>query len=164
MSLKEQLFSDLKEAMREKDTLRKDTIQIVRAGILQIEKDEKIVLDDFGVIDVISRELKKRNDVLPDYEKSGREDSVKEILRQIELLKSYLPKQLSENEIETIVASAIEKLNASSMKDMGAVMAAVTPELKGKADNKTVSGIVKKLLNKQQFLIYPRFIFIKRGF
>ncbi|MBE6011192.1 GatB/YqeY domain-containing protein [Anaeropeptidivorans aminofermentans] len=149
MSLKEQLFSDLKEAMREKDTLRKDTIQIVRAGILQIEKDEKIVLDDFGVIDVISRELKKRNDVLPDYEKSGREDSVKEILRQIELLKSYLPKQLSENEIETIVASAIEKLNASSMKDMGAVMAAVTPELKGKADNKTVSGIVKKLLNKQ---------------
>ena len=149
MSLKEQLFSDLKEAMREKDTLRKDTIQIVRASILQIEKDEKIVLDDFGVIDVISRELKKRNDVLPDYEKSGREDSVKEILRQIELLKSYLPKQLSENEIETIVASAIEKLNASSMKDMGAVMAAVTPELKGKADNKTVSGIVKKLLNKQ---------------
>lgn len=149
MSLKEQLFSDLKEAMREKDTLRKDTIQIVRAAILQIEKDEKIVLDDFGVIDVISKELKKRNDVLPDYEKSGREDSVKEILRQVELLKSYLPKQLSENEIESIVASVIEKLNASSMKDMGAVMAAVTPELKGKADNKTISSIVKNLLNKQ---------------
>lgn len=147
MSLKEQLLQDMKVSMREKDTIRKDTIQIVRAGILQIEKDTKQELGDDGVVGVISRELKKRYDVLPDYEKSGREESIMDIKRQIEILKSYLPEQLSENEIINIVQNAIKELGASSMKDMGNVMKLITPKFKGRADNKLVSEIVKKNLS-----------------
>jgi uncharacterized protein YqeY len=74
MSLKEQLFADLKTAMKEKDTIKKDTIQLIRSGVLQIEKDNKVELDDEGVIEVISKQLKSRRDSLPDYEKSGRQD------------------------------------------------------------------------------------------
>ncbi len=146
MSLKEKLLQDLKEAMKEKDSVLKDTIQIVRAGVLQIEKDNKVELDDEGIMEVISKEIKKRNDVLPDYERSGREDSILEIKRQIEILKAYLPQQLSENEIEQIVKEAINELGATSPKDMGKVMKVVTPKVKGRADNKIVSELVKKNL------------------
>lgn len=147
MSLKERLLQDFKVSMKEKDTLRKDTIQIVRAGILQIEKDNKTQLNDNEIISVISKELKKRYDVLPDYERSGREDSIKEINRQIEILKSYLPEQLSEIEVDEIVSAAIAEVGASSMKDMGKVMSILSPKLQGRADNKLVSGLVKKYLS-----------------
>lgn len=146
MTLKEILMQDLKEAMKNKDTLKKDTIQIIRAGVLQIEKDNKIELDDEGVIGVLSSELKKRNDVLPDYEKSGRDDLVQQVNSQIEIIKSYLPEQLSEEEIIKI----IEDLKASNgfltMKDMGKLMGLLSKELKGKADGKLVSELVKKSL------------------
>lgn len=147
MSLKERLLQDMKASLKEKDTLRKDIIQIVRAGVLQVEKDNKIELDDSGVIDVISREMKKRYDVLPDYEKSGREDSISEINRQIEILKSYLPEQLSEDEVDRIVKETITETGSSSMKDMGKVMKEVSPKVKGRADSKLVSELVKKNLS-----------------
>lgn len=147
MSLKEQLFNDLKAAMKEKDTVRKEIIQIVRAGILQIEKDNKIDnLDDDSVLSVISKEIKKVNDVLPDFKRAERQDLVDEANRKIELLKAYLPEQLSEADIEGIVAGAIKKTGASTMRDMGKVMGTVTAETKGKADNKLVSEIVKRML------------------
>ncbi|MBM6829513.1 GatB/YqeY domain-containing protein [Anaerotignum lactatifermentans] len=146
MSLKEQLFADLKTAMKEKDTVRKDTVQLIRSGILQIEKDKKIELDDEGVIDVISKQLKSRRDSLPDFEKSGRQDLIEKLNREIEILLSYLPEQLSETEIEAIVAEAVAQTGASNMKDMGKVMAIVTPKVKGRADNKVVGGLVKKML------------------
>ncbi len=147
MSLKEQLFNDLKAAMKEKDTVRKEIIQIVRAGVLQIEKDSKIDdLDDDRVLSVISKEIKKINDVLPDFKRADRQDLVDEANRKIELLKAYLPEQLSEAEIEGIVTEAISKTGASTMRDMGKVMGAVTAETKGKADNKLVSEIVKRML------------------
>ena len=76
MSLKDKLMLDLKEAMKDKDTIRKNTVQLVRSGVLQIEKDKKIELDDEGVLDVISKELKKRRDSMPDYVKSGRQDLI----------------------------------------------------------------------------------------
>lgn len=148
MSLKEQLFADLKEAMKQKDTILKDTVQMVRAGILQIEKDKKIELDDDGVIDVVAKELKKCYDVLPDYKKSGRTDLIDELNRRCEILKSYLPEQLTEDEIKAIVEKAISEADARSMKDMGKVMAIVSPKVKGRADNKTVGEIVKKSLQK----------------
>ncbi len=147
MSLKEQLFNDLKAAMKEKDTVRKEIIQIVRAGVLQIEKDNKIDdLDDNSVLSVISKEIKKINDVLPDFKRAERQDLVDEANRKIELLKAYLPEQLSEAEIEGIVTEAIKKTGASTMRDMGKVMGTVTAETKGKADNKLVSEIVKRML------------------
>ena len=149
MSLKEQLFADLKEAMKQKDNILKDTIQMVRAGVLQIEKDKKIELEDDGVIDVIIKEIKKCNDVLPDFEKSGRQDLIDELNKKLTILKSYLPEQLSVDEINQIVLCAIEEAGASSMKDMGKVMSLVSDKIKGRADSKTTSEIVKKLLQQK---------------
>ena len=146
MSLKEGLFADLKTAMKEKDAVRKDTVQLIRSGILQIEKDKKIELDDEGVIDVIAKQLKSRRDALPEYEKSGRQDLIEKLNKEIEILLGYLPEQLSEEEIQAIVEAAVAESGAATMKDMGKVMAIVTPKVKGRADNKVVGNFVKKML------------------
>ena len=119
MSLKEQLLQDMKEAMKEKDTIRKNTVQLVRSGILQIEKDKQIELDDEGILDVIAKELKKRRDSIPDFEKSGRTDLLEGLNKEIEVLLGYLPKQLTEDEIKSIVEEAVAESGASTMKDMG---------------------------------------------
>ena len=136
MALKEQLFEDLKSAMKEKDTIRKDTVQLIRSGILQIEKDKKIQLDDQGVIEVIAKQLKSRRDSMPDYVKSGRQDLVEKLNREIKILLNYLPEQLSESEIQKVIEETIAEIGATSMKDLGNVMKAVTPKVKGRADGK----------------------------
>ena len=146
MSLKEQLLADLKTAMKEKDTLKKDTVQLIRSGILQYEKDNKVELDDEGVLDIISKQLKSRRDSLPDYVKSGREDLIEKLNKEIEILLSYLPEQLSEDEIQKIVEEAIAATGAASVKEMGKVMGIVNPKLKGRADMKVVGALVKKML------------------
>ena len=146
MSLKEQLFADLKTAMKEKDTLKKDTVQLIRSGILQYEKDNKVELDDEGVMEIITKQLKSRRDSLPDYIKSGREDLIEKLNKEIEILLGYLPEQLSEDEIQKIVEEAIAATGAASVKEMGKVMGIVNPKLKGRADMKVVGALVKKLL------------------
>ena len=146
MSLKEQLFADLKTAMKEKDTLKKDTVQLIRSGILQFEKDNKVELDDEGVMEIITKQLKSRRDSLPDYVKSGREDLIEKLNKEIEILLGYLPEQLSEDEIQKIVEEAIAATGAASVKEMGKVMGIVNPKLKGRADMKVVGALVKKLL------------------
>ena len=148
MSLKETLLQDLKAAMKDKDIIRKNTIQLVRSGVLQIEKDNQVELDDDGVLDVVAKVLKKRRDSLPEYEKSGRTDLIENLNREIEVLLGYLPKQLTEDEIHKIVEETIAETGATTMKDMGKVMGAVSPKVKGRADNRVVSGYVKKLLSK----------------
>lgn len=149
MSLKETLFNDLKLAMKEKDTVKKEVVQIVRAGVLQIEKDTKVDnLDDAGVLSVISKEIKKLNDVLPDFIKAGRQDLIDTANKKIELLKAYLPEQMSEDEIKAVVDEVVKSVGAVSMKDMGKVMGAVSAKTKGRADNKLVSDIVKDTLKK----------------
>ena len=140
MSLKETLLQDLKAAMKDKDIIRKNTIQLVRSGVLQIEKDNQVELDDDGVLDVVAKELKKRRDSLPEYEKSGRTDLIENLNREIEVLLGYLPKQLTEDEIHKIVEETIAETGATTMKDMGKVMGAVSPKVKGRADNRVVSG------------------------
>ena len=146
MSLKEQLFADLKTAMKEKDTLKKDTVQLIRSGILQFEKDNKVELDDEGVMEIITKQLKSRRDSLPDFVKSGREDLIEKLNKEIEILLNYLPEQLSEDEIQKIVEEAIAETGAASVKEMGKVMGIVNPKLKGRADMKVVGALVKKLL------------------
>lgn len=146
MTLKEQLMEDLKAAMKEKDIVRKNAVQMVRASMLQVEKDNKVELDDEGVIDVIAKELKRRRDVLPEYEKSGREDAIAELNREIEVLSAYLPEPLTAEELETIVLQAMEEVSAASMKDMGKIMAAVTPKTRGRADGRQINQIVKSKL------------------
>jgi len=149
MSLKETLLQDMKEAMKQKDTIRKNTIQLVRSGVLQIEKDNHVELDDDGVIDVIAKELKKRRDSLPEFEKSGRTDLIENLNKEIEVLLGYLPEQLTEDEIKIIVEETIAETGASSVKEMGKVMGAVSSKVKGLADNKVVSGFVKQILSKK---------------
>ncbi|MBE7032236.1 MAG: GatB/YqeY domain-containing protein [Ruminococcaceae bacterium] len=147
MSLKEKLMEDLKAAMKDKDIVRKNTVQMVRSSVLQFEKDNLTELDDEGVLDVIARELKKRRDVLPEYEKSGRDDLLADINKEIETLLAYLPEQLTPEELEEIVAAAIAEVGATSMKDMGKIMAAVMPKTKGRADGKMINAIVKTKLS-----------------
>ena len=144
MGLKEQLAADLKQAMKDKDVIRKNTVQLVRSAILQYEKDHLTELDEEGVIEVIAKELKQRKDSLPDFEKSGREDLVENLKREMEVLMTYLPAQLSEEEITEIVREAIAKTGAASDKDMGKVMGMVTAQTKGRADGKTIGAIAKK--------------------
>ena len=146
MSLKEQLLEDLKNAMKDKDVVKKNTVQMTRAAVLQIEKDNSITLDDDGIIDVIAKEVKKRRDVLPEYEKSGRQDLIDGLKAEIDVLLKYLPQQLTEEELEVYVRKALDETGAVSVRDMGKVMQAVMPKVRGRADGKMINMIVKKIL------------------
>lgn len=147
MSLKEKLFQDLKESMKLKDTVRKNTVQSVRAAILQKEKDEQIELDEQAVLLVVASEVKKRKSSLPEFEKSGRQDLIDELKREIEILMTYLPDQMSEEALTQIIRETLESIGATSMKDMGKAMGAIIPKVQGKADNQMVSKIVKSILS-----------------
>lgn len=144
--LKERLLNDLKESMKNKNLIRKNTIQMIRAAILQVEKDKQIELTEEQVIEIIAKETKKRKDAQIEFEKSGREDLINQNNEEIAILSEYLPKQLSEEEIETIVKKVIEETGATTMKDMGTVMKKSKEQIGVAADGKTVSEIVKKLL------------------
>ncbi|WP_330389602.1 GatB/YqeY domain-containing protein [Cellulosilyticum sp. I15G10I2] len=146
MSLKEKLLSDMKEAMKEKDVLRKDTIQMVRGAILQKEKDSLKEVHEEQILDILVQEIKKRKDALVDFEKGNRHDLAESANAEIAVLTAYLPKQLSDDELTEIVRETISEVGASSVKEMGKVMAAITPKVKGKADNGKVSSIVKQCL------------------
>ena len=146
MSLKQRLQEDLKLAMKEKDTIKKNSVQMARSAVLQIEKDNRITLDDDGIIEVIAKEVKKRKDSLPDYEKSGRQDLIDNLKAEIEVLMQYLPQQLTESEVEELVKEAVQETGASSPRDMGKVMQAVMPKVKGRADGKLINQIVKRIL------------------
>ena len=145
--LKEKLLEDMKISMREKNVIRKNVIQMVRAAILQVEKDKQIELNDEQIVEIIAKESKKRKDSLPDYEKSGREDLINQVKEEIEILAEYLPKQLTKEEIERIVEEIIEKTGASTMKDMGTVMKEAKAKIGPAADGKTINEIVKQKLN-----------------
>jgi len=146
MALKDTLMDDLKSAMKDKDTIRKNVVQLIRSGVLQFEKDNKVTLDDDGVLDVIAKQLKQRRDSLPEYEKSGRDDLIAQLKREMELLMEYLPAQLSADELRAIVKETVEATGAASVKDMGKVMAAVMPKTKGRADGKEINAIARELL------------------
>ena len=145
MSLKEQLAADLKESMKNKQTVRKNTVQMVRTAILQKEKDDRVTLDDGDILEVIAKQLKQRKDALPEYEKSGREDLISQLKEEMDVLMGYLPKQLTPDELRPIVEAAVKETGAASMRDMGKVMAAVMPQVKGRADGKAVNAIAKEL-------------------
>ena len=144
--LKEKLLEDLKQAMKEKNLNRKNVVQMVRAAILQVEKDKAIEVTDEQIVEIIAKEAKKRKDSLADYQKGGREDLVAQIEEEIAVLEEYLPKQLSKEEVEEKVKAIIQKTNASSMKDMGMVMKEAKQEIGAAADGKMISDVVKSLL------------------
>ena len=147
MTLKETFMEEMKNAMREKDTMKKNVVTMVRSAIKQYEVDNRVELDDEGVTEIISKEVKKRRDALPEYEKSGREDLVVSLKAEIEYLSKYLPEQMSEDEIKEVVMAVINETGAQGMKDMGKVMGAVIAKTKGRADGKIINVIVKSCLN-----------------
>ncbi len=146
MSLKDLLMDDLKVAMREKDTIRKSVVTMLRAAVKQIEVDQRIELDDEAIIDIIAKQIKQKNNAIVEFRNGERQDLVDLTEKEIEILMTYLPEQLSEEEVYQLVADAIHSTGATSMKDMGKVMGIVTNATKGKADGKLISELVKKAL------------------
>ena len=146
MTLKDRLLSDMRTAMKQKDTVRKTVLSMARAAILQLEKDKRTELDDQGVMEVIAKEIKSRKEALEMFKQGGRQDLVEQNEKEIEILGEYLPPQLSESEIREIIRETIEKVGAAGMKDMGKVMGAVMPQVKGRAEGGTVNKLVKEML------------------
>lgn len=146
MSLKGKLMEDLKTSMKSKDTIRKNTITMVRAAIKQIEVDERIELEDEQILDIISKQVKEKRSAIEDFEKGERQDLVDLTQKEIELLLKYLPEQLTEEEIQKIVLETIDEVNAKSIKDIGLVMKSVMPKVKGKTDGNIVNKIVRNML------------------
>ena len=144
--MKEELLQDLKEAMKNKDTLRKDTITMLRAAILQVGKDSQKVLNDDEICAIVAKEVKKRKESVKEYEDAGREDIADNLKKEIEILSKYLPEQLTEDEIRKMVEDTIVESGAASPRDMGKVMSILRPKTAGKADGKLVSDIVKEKL------------------
>jgi len=147
MSLKDTFMEEMKAAMKEKDELKKNVVTMVRSAIKQYEVDNRVDLDDEGVLEIIAKEVKKRRDAVPEYEKSGRTELLENLNKEIAYLAKYLPEQLSEEAVREIVANTIQEIGAAGMKDMGKVMTAVIAKTKGRADGKVINGIVKELLN-----------------
>ena len=147
MSLKKELMEDLKTSMKNKDSIRKNTITMVRAAIKQIEVDEKVELQDEEILEIISKQLKERKNAIEDFKKGERQDLVELTEKEMEILLEYLPKQLTEAEVEEIVRETIEEVQAHSMKDIGIIMKSVMPKVKGRTDGNIVNKIVKRILN-----------------
>lgn len=146
MSLKEKLMDDLKQSMKNKDILRKNTITMVRAAIKQVEVDQRIELDDEGIIQIMGKQLKEKRNAIEEFKKGNRDDLVEQANGEIAILLEYLPKQLSEEELTEIVKEVLENGGYTSIKDMGKIMKDVMPKVQGKADGNMVNQVVRKIL------------------
>ena len=148
MGLKDKLMVDLKEAMKAHDKVRKDTISFARAAIKQHEVDNRVELSDEEIIPILAKQVKMRKDALADFEKAGRADLVEAYNEEIKILESYLPEQMSLEEIKKVVADAAENLGIEGGKqNMGKLMGAVMGKLKGKADGNAVREAVTEYLS-----------------
>ncbi|WP_340025200.1 GatB/YqeY domain-containing protein [Paenibacillus sp. FSL K6-1096] len=146
MNLSERLNEDMKQAMKSKDKFTLSTIRMVRSTIKYLEIDLKRPLDDNEVLDILSREIKQRKDALQEFEAAGREELAATTKAEIEIIIKYLPEQLSEEEIKVIVQQTIQETGASSKSDMGKLMSALMPKVKGRADGKLVNQVVQQFL------------------
>ena len=149
MGLKEQLMQDYKDAMKSADTVKKNTVNMVRAAIKQHEVDQRVTIeDDADIVKIIKKQVKMRADALEDFVKAGRDDMLEAYKSEIEILKSYLPEEMGEDEIKAKVAEIAEQLGIEkSMKSMGTLMKSTMAELKDKADGSAVNKAVKEFLS-----------------
>lgn len=148
MTLKETLQEDLKTALKNKSALKLSVIRLVKAAITNLEIDRGHALTDDEVIEVLAKEAKQRNDSIPEYEKAGRSDIVENLKMELKILQQYLPAPLSEEEIKKIICETIETVGASGKKDMGKVMSALMPKVRGRADGKLVNLLVNTMLGE----------------
>jgi uncharacterized protein len=147
MSLSERLNEDMKQAMKSQDKFKLSVIRMVRSAIKNIEIDQRRTLDDNEVLEVLSREIKQRKDSLQEFSNAGRDDLTVNLQAEIAILMEYLPQQLTEEEVKAIVQQTIQEVGASSKADMGKVMGALMPKVKGLADGKIVNQYVQQLLS-----------------
>ena len=147
MSLKEKLNEDLKQAMRDKEVVKRDSIRAINTMIKQIEVDERRVLDDAEVIKLVQRGIKQREEAISQYSAASRDDLVEKEQSQIDVFMIYLPKQLNDEELEAGMRDVIQEVKAESIKDMGKVMGAASKKFAGVADGKRINETVKKLLS-----------------
>lgn len=146
MNLSERLNEDMKQAMKSRDKFTLSTIRMVRSTIKYLEIDLKRTLDDNEVLDILSREIKQRKDALQEFEAAGRDELAASTKAEIEIIIKYLPQQLTEEEIKVIVQQTIQETGASSKSEMGKVMSALMPKVKGRADGKLVNQAVQQFL------------------
>ncbi|MDG1073710.1 MAG: GatB/YqeY domain-containing protein [Methylophilaceae bacterium] len=146
MTLKAQITEDMKTAMRAKDSTRLGTIRLLQAAVKQREVDERIELNDDDVISVIEKMLKQRRDSITAYESANRTDLADVEKAEVLVLQTYLPQQLTEDEVVGLLEKVVADTGATDMKDMGKVMAAIKPLVAGKADMGRISGLIKSRL------------------
>ena len=147
MSLKQQLKDDVKTAMREKNIVKRDSIRAINTMIKQIEVDERKELSDEDIIKLIQKGIKQREEAVTQYSEANREDLVAKEQEQIDIFVEYLPKQLTDEELENGLKEIIEQVGATSMKDIGKIMGQATKKFAGVADGKRINETTKKLLS-----------------
>ena len=147
MSLMDQLTADMKTAMKAHDKDRLAVIRMARGAVRQKEIDGKKKLDDNDIIAVLSKEVKMRRDSIDEFKKGNRQDLVDKTQAEIDVLMSYLPQQMSEDEVKKLVEEAVAQTGAKTMKDMGKVMGVLMPKVKGRADGKMVNNLVRAHLH-----------------
>lgn len=145
MSLKDKLTADLKAAMREKDTIKKNTVTMIRAAVKQLEVDQRIEADDAKITEIISKQMKEKKQALAEFEKAARQDLIDQTKKEMEILLEYLPKQLSQDEVLALVKKTVEEGGYSSKKDIGKIMKDVMPKIKGVADGRMVQEAINKI-------------------
>ncbi len=146
--MRNQIIEDLKTAMKNQNKERLAVIRMLKGSMQMNELNKKHELSDEEVLDVISKEIKSRKDSIIEFEKGNRQDLIEKTQNEIEILKEYLPKQLTNEEIEEIINKAFELIKPTSTKDMGKIMKEIKPQITGKADMTIVSKIVKEKINQ----------------
>ena len=147
MNLSQQLSDDMKQAMRAKDKFKLSVIRMILSSVKNEAINKGSKLEDSEVLEIVSRELKQRKDSLQEFKQAGRDDLADKLQLEIEVISNYLPEQLTEEELKSIVTQTIQEVGASSKADMGKVMGALMPKVKGRADGKAVNQMVQGLLN-----------------
>jgi hypothetical protein len=146
MALREQLNEDIKTAMKAREADKLAALRLMLSAVKQREVDERITLDDAGVIGIVEKMIKQRKDSISQFEKAARTDLADKEKYEISVIEAYLPQQLSAAEVDEIILAAIDSTGAKSAADMGKVMGVVKPKLAGRADMGKVSGLVKAKL------------------
>jgi len=147
MSLKEQINTEIKEAMKAKENAKRDALRLLSSAFKQIEVDERKELSDEDVIKIIQKQIKQRNDSITQYQTAGRDDLIEKELSEIAFYEPYLPKQLGDEELSSAIKAIISQVGAESMKDIGKVMGMASKELAGKVDGKRINECAKALLS-----------------
>jgi len=147
MSLKEQIKNDIKDAMRAKETVKRDTLRNIQAAIKQIEVDERRDVSDGDVEAILMKYAKQREDAMAQFKEAGRDDLVEKEEAELALVKTYLPEPMDDTELESVLKEVIASVGAQSMKDMGKVMGAAKDAIGSRADGGRINVMVKKLLS-----------------